>query len=281
MTTVLPNTLIIGAQKSGTTWLARRLAAHQDTYVAPREVDFFNNEDHFAAGTDWYGQFFEGQGDKKIRVDKTADYLWTTHPTLFCQKIPERIAATLPDAKLIVALREPVARLVSALNHHIEKGRIAPHADFDSLLLGEDRAVGERFGLISHGFYADQLEVYFDHFSRAQVKVFVYEEDIVKAPDNTLSHLAAFVGLDEAGFGPASTKRDNRRMNTKLGQRLNHRLPALRPLIAGIDRLLPRKAPLGPSDTCQTELHQLFSPQIDRLEALLDRDLSAWRHGDG
>ncbi|MEM9232678.1 MAG: hypothetical protein AAGA69_00390, partial [Pseudomonadota bacterium] len=182
----------------------------------------------------------------------------------------------VPDAKLLIALREPVSRLISALNHHIERRRIAPDADFDSMLLGARKHEGLPYGFIERGLYADQVQAYYDHFPRDQVRIYLYEDDIAARPEKTARDLSAFVGIAPYIETQIGT-RANRRMNTRIGQRLNHKFPALRPLIAGVDRLMPREAPFRPSPACMEELYALYAPEIDRLEDLIERDLSTWR----
>ena len=111
-----PNTVIIGAQKSATTWVQRRLAQHPDVYMASGEVHYFDRERNFSQGPEWYARHFQKSGDERIVCEKTPDYLWTTLDGVSGEPTdkPERMHALLPDAKLIVVLRDPVRRAISA-----------------------------------------------------------------------------------------------------------------------------------------------------------------------
>jgi len=72
----LPNFLIIGAQKSGTTWLARILKQHPEIFVYGKEIHFFDRQQNFDKGIDWYKGHFEEIPHKQFVGEKTPDYLW-------------------------------------------------------------------------------------------------------------------------------------------------------------------------------------------------------------
>ena len=104
---MLPNFLICGASKSGTTTLQEVLCTHPDIFMPKkkrangREIHFFNNDKNFAKGIEWYEKQFEGWNGEKAIGEKTPSYLCTP-----C--VPERIHRFLPDVKLIFILRHPV-----------------------------------------------------------------------------------------------------------------------------------------------------------------------------
>ena len=106
-----PEALLIGAPKSGTTSLMAYLGAHPAVWSQPRkELHFFNNRWHW--GLQWYQEQFPPRGEAGpwVRLEGTPDYL--QHPL-----IPQRVQQTLPGVKLIVLLREPLARALSWLEH--------------------------------------------------------------------------------------------------------------------------------------------------------------------
>lgn len=106
-----PDALLIGAPKCGTTSLMAYLGAHPALWSQPRkELHFFNNRWHW--GLDWYAEQFPARSEAGplLRLEGTPDYL--QHPL-----VPERVRDTLPGVKLIVLLREPLARALSWLEH--------------------------------------------------------------------------------------------------------------------------------------------------------------------
>jgi hypothetical protein len=103
----LPNFLIVGAMKSGTTSLARYLGAHPQAYVAPeKEINFFERGYVWNRGVDWYASRFEGAGDALAVGEASPSYMYW--PTAI-----ERMASVVPDARLIALLRDPVERAYS------------------------------------------------------------------------------------------------------------------------------------------------------------------------
>ena len=106
-----PDALLIGAPKCGTTSLMAYLGGHPAVWSQPRkELHFFNNRWHW--GLDWYAEQFPARREAGplLRLEGTPDYL--QHPL-----VPERVRDTLPGVKLIVLLREPLARALSWLEH--------------------------------------------------------------------------------------------------------------------------------------------------------------------
>ena len=116
----LPEALIIGAPKSGTTSLAGWLSSHPQIYVHPRkELHFFDNRWHW--GADWYRcQFprFRPDGPCVTRLEATPNYLQLG-------EVPERVRALMPHARLIVMLREPLQRAISWCQHIIRQEGVA------------------------------------------------------------------------------------------------------------------------------------------------------------
>lgn len=272
----LPDVLVAGAQKAGTTWLMRYLSRHPDVFCPPKEVDFFSNGEIYSRGVEWYREQFSTARTDQITAEKSPGYLYINSGQDFSAGIPARLHALIPEVKLIFTLREPVSRLVSALNHQIEKRRLSPGENFDQLLKEEMELGPSSFGFVHTGLYADQISAYQALFPTAQIRIYLYDEDIAKNPDATLKDVSDFIGvpLDQQ---EETSRRANRRMNTRAAQYLNHHVPVLGPAISAIDRLLPRQRPIGPSAQCFEALHAFYAPEIDRLETLINRDLSHWR----
>ena len=119
------NFIIIGTQKAGTTWLSRRLNEHPEIFLPPNELHYFDLDQNYKKGLDWYRkQFNDKPKDAKSVGEKTPDYLWTNRPHQNKINIAERIHQLDPDLKLIIILRNPVKRAISAYNHFLRNGWI-------------------------------------------------------------------------------------------------------------------------------------------------------------
>lgn len=115
----LPDFLVIGAQKSGSTSLFNYLALHSAVLPSvQKEIFYFNR--YFERGGDWYRRYFPRQGD----LDKGGMITGEASTTYLCSpEAPERAHALIPNVKLIAVLREPAARAVSHYYHRVRAGR--------------------------------------------------------------------------------------------------------------------------------------------------------------
>jgi len=184
----LPNLIIIGARKSGTTSLHGYLGQHPDVFMSkPPELHFFDDEAHWAQGLDWYSSFFETATDVAIRGEKTPMYSTYPHRT----GIPARVASVVPDAKLIYLMRDPIARVrsqyVAAVVHGIET---KPFAE----------AVTEQSNYTNLSRYAMQLEQWLKHFDREQI-LLLTSEQLWRSHEPTMAEVFRFLGVD-ADFVP-------------------------------------------------------------------------------
>lgn len=272
---IFPDFLVIGAQKAGTTWLAARLREHPDLFMKKGEVHFFDVDDNFDRGLDWYSQQFEEGASCTLRGEKTPDYLWTNRAHQDAAVIPDRIQSVVPDAKIIIVLRDPVTRALSALNHQIVARRLSPFTNPDEVLLGRKSEIGRRFGLIERGYYADQIREYQKRFEN--VLILLFEQDIAREPLATLAKIKSFLNLENDFDNPSISKRENSGMRSRTGQILNYYAPFGEPLISGLDRLLPKSRPISPSDSVLQDLYQHFAGYNADLETLLNRRLDAWQ----
>ncbi|HUE84637.1 MAG TPA: sulfotransferase [Vicinamibacterales bacterium] len=128
----LPTFLIGGAQKSGTTTLHHYLSAHPDIFIPrrPQELHFFDFDPNYVRGVHWYASHFTSATPAHRAIGQTSPLY------LYAPDAPERIAALLPDVKLIFIRRNPVDRAFSHYWHAIKKGRKT--LDFETALAMED-----------------------------------------------------------------------------------------------------------------------------------------------
>jgi Sulfotransferase domain len=205
----LPDFLIIGAQKAGTTALYAYLRKHPAITGPPwKEVSFFDR--HYARGDAWYrGNFPNKVYLRAVRSRTGAEpRVGEASPSyLFHPLAPERVARLVPDVRLIALVRNPVDRALSHYNHELALGRES--LPFEQALEQEDaRMEGElermrdpryfshawwNFTYLSRGRYAEQLERWLAHFPRERLLVFP-SEDLLERPGETYGKVLEFIG---------------------------------------------------------------------------------------
>ncbi|MEZ4322092.1 MAG: sulfotransferase [Myxococcota bacterium] len=183
---------MLGAQRSGTTSLYGYLSQHPDI-VPPlrKEVEFFSR--YRDQGVRWYRAHFPLRFDRRRSYDCTPDYL-------FDPGVPLKAFELLPDAPLVVLLRDPVERAWSAFRHIESLGLV--HGSFEEALRNEELAAEEwpsrtwyRHSYLRRGLYADQLERWLGVYPRHQLLV-VFAEDLFSDPIRVLHTIEGFVGLE-------------------------------------------------------------------------------------
>lgn len=207
---LLPNFLIIGAAKSGTTSLYHYLKDHPDIFMSPvKETNFFLGDGKTAPeeiGLDGrsrsltriatladYSALFQNAVREKARGEASPKYLY--YP-----EAAQRIKALLPDVQIIAVLRHPVDRAYSAFLHHLREGE-EEYTDFAAALREEpsrmERGIDPKYHYRNRGFYFRQLSPYYDAFGAEKVQVYLYE-DLRKEPLGLMRHLFGVLGVDPA-----------------------------------------------------------------------------------
>lgn len=175
--------LIIGAAKSATTWLQNSLVQSSEIFMPGPELHFFSRA--YERGLEWYESQFDAAGDAVLWGEKSNSYL--TEPAA-----AQRIRDAAPDVRLIVQLRDPVARAYSDYCMLYRRGSVTKEI---GRYLDPDTAAGERF--INDGCYAHHLRRFLDLFPRERLLVLFYE-DIRSAPETQLDHVARHIGFQGA-----------------------------------------------------------------------------------
>jgi Sulfotransferase domain len=288
----MPNFLIIGAMKSGTTALYYYLEQHPDIYMSPvKEPNFFSSQEQENAadtvtniGT--YKHLFSGGSGKKAIGEASHSYLYEPGAAA-------EIRRYIPEAKLIAILRNPIDRAYSHFLHMVRTGT-EPLDDFEQALREEEVGIHkERIfqDYVGRGFYYSQLKRYFDTFDREQIRVYLYE-DLSDSPISTMQDAFQFLEVDDS-FAPDVSLRRNVSGNPKYKtlDRLLRRqsrvkyavkiyLPArLRwRLSRTFDELKTRNLveppPIRPE--VRRQLIEVYREDVLRLQELLARDLSWW-----
>ena len=194
----LPDFIIGGAPRAGTTWLYELLDRHPGVHMAKPlapEPKFFLRDDEYAKGLSYYSEkWFAGVDVAKMAGEKSTDYLESSTAAT-------RIARDLPHVKLVFSLREPVSRAYS--NYLWSRMNGLETEDFATALTLEEqreRELPERwkftrpFSYFSRGLYADLLEPYVNRYMEAQILV-VRFEDIIERPSALAETVQRFVGV--------------------------------------------------------------------------------------
>ena len=276
----LPDFLIIGAQKAGTTWLAYQLRQHPDVFMPPREVHFFDNANNFVKGLGWYERHFDDASGKRAIGEKTPEYSWVGgRGPNHLPDVHRNVHAVLPDARLILVLRDPVDRAISHLTHLIRAGQVGPLARIDDLLVGPKRHLVADIGLIDRGRYADQISAYRELYDTPQMLILIYEEDVVAQPMRGLATTCRFLGIDTPASVPALDRKRNAADRTRLRLLLDYYVPPLRPFTWRLDRFLtPWRG--SPSRQATDELYRLYADDNARLFEMLGRPVPpSWSPG--
>jgi hypothetical protein len=220
----LPELLIIGTQRGGTTSLYEYLSRHPDV-VPPlgKELQYFSVE--HGRGEAWYRAHFPTERAVERRRHRGADCLvFEASPYyLFHPHAPRRAAATVPGAKLIALLRDPVERAYSHYAHMQQRG-LEPLSFEDAVAAEPERLAGEvermqadptyesrahrLWSYVSRGRYAPQLSEWLAHFPRPQLLV-LKSEDLFADPGAVYGRVLEFLGLRPLALPtyPAYTRR--------------------------------------------------------------------------
>jgi hypothetical protein len=207
----LPDFLILGAQKAGTTALYAYLRWHPEiTGPSFKEVSFFDR--HYARGETWYRAHLPARPRQWVARQRRGRWpaVGEASPSyLFHPLAPERVAALLPRARLIAVLRDPVDRAFSHYQHEVALGR-EPFSFEDALAAEDERMCGEVERMLhdpsyfseawwnhtyaARGRYAEQLERWFAVFPREQLLV-LFSDDLLQQPEATYALVLDFLGV--------------------------------------------------------------------------------------
>ncbi|MBW2661899.1 MAG: sulfotransferase [Deltaproteobacteria bacterium] len=197
----LPDFIIVGAMKSGTTSLRHMLNQHTGIFIPNPEIFFFDIDDieqhpdffiqlsndwsfynydkNLSEYLSWYQSFFAEAREDQIIGEHSTTYLVS-------QKAPYRIAKLLPDVKLIFMLRDPVARAYSHYWHSVRSGEAV--YDFENTIQYAPE------NILKRSFYKQQIERYREYFPDKNMKFIIFES-FIKKPQETVDDLCKFLGL--------------------------------------------------------------------------------------
>lgn len=179
----LPTFIGLGAQKCGTTALHVYLRAHPDACLPGRkELQFFRDSGNWHQGLGWYREQFSSAAPHQVCGEISPQYARLPSSS----EVADRMAATVPDARLLYLVRDPIDRVVSAWLEARGRGRESRALE-DSLVAGSP--------YVEHSRYHHQLQPFLAHYDRSRLLI-VESSDLRHARRDTLTRIMTFVGLD-------------------------------------------------------------------------------------
>lgn len=180
----LPDFLIIGGMKCGTTSLFKYLGQHPQLFSSThKEIWYFSHDEFYSRGEKWYRIHFPLLKD----IPPDSQVFEASPDYLFRPKAAQRVADLLPDIKLIALLRNPTERAISHYFHDVKKGRRPGD------ILGAIQDEHTKFR--PKGMYKNQLEKYFNHFKADNILI-INSEEFFEHPSRTLKEVYRFLGVD-------------------------------------------------------------------------------------
>ena len=270
----LPNLVVIGAQKCGTSGLHYILGTHPEISMSsPKELNFFIGERNWSLGVEWYREHFDPES--AVRGESSPNY--TTYPHHL--GIAERMHGVVPDAKLILLVRDPLERIAAHWVHNYAKRR--ERGDLRETLLHPNTTY------VLRSKYHAQLRQFLNFYALSQVLV-IDQADLRLRRSETLREVFGFLGVDPDFEHPSFHRERHRttrkRRATALGVRVQpwrkttvgSRLPKAfwNVLDVGIlGRPIPKpdvRGALGP------EVIEVLHEDADRLRELTGRRFEGW-----
>lgn len=298
---LLPDVLVIGAPRSGTTSLYRYLGQHPQVFMSPvKEARFFAFEGvppDFQGPADarsinrntvttlfGYQALFREQKDEQLAGEASPIYLY------YGDRAAPRIQQHVPEVKLVAILRDPVERAYSDFLNTVRLGWEPLH-DFREALEAEEHRIQAGWSPFYHyrakGFYYQQVKRYTERFDASQLRIYRYERLRADA-DGLMRDLFEFLGIQPVPNLDTGTRHNRSGLprSRALHRLLTH--PVAERLFRGPARrlrehwrdanLTATKPPLDPA--LRAELTAGYREDILKLQDLLDWDLTAWLHDE-
>ena len=278
---MLPNLIIIGAPKAGTSSLHSYLQQHPQVAMSiPKELSYFWRDD-WREKRAWYESQFEfPDADLRVRGESTPFY--TDYP--FRLSVPERIHELVPDVKLIYMVRDPIERVLS---HWVQRAADGDRTPFEQYMVEYERPDNR---IVAPSRYWAQVERYLNLFDRSQLLV-VDQHDLKVRRRETLSEVFGFLEVDDSFDSPRFeleiNTRDQKLRPGRLGAQVWDR--ALRPAgrlaperVRGVvrkpvSRLIYRQIEepvLTP--TMRERLRTMLGPEVQALRRFTGKEFETW-----
>ena len=288
----LPNFIIGGTEKSGTTSVFTYLAQHPEVCASrEKELQFFRSSGGTAS--EYAAHFGHCPLDAKVIMEASTAYLGEA------QDVAPRMAAMLPDVKLLFILREPAGRLYSSFNFHQSQLNIPSDMPFDdyveqSMAFDKGKLNGTRriaddwqYKVLGMGRYAESLALFYEHFPKENVKVMFFEQ--LKADTaGFMRELSEFLGIGTDTWEGFEFHKENVTFSPRnefvqrialwfnhRGESLLRRNPALKRKLVGVYKSFNQQSSGYDSMTGEVrqELQNYYADANASLRDLLGREL--------
>ena len=285
-----PDFLLIGAQKSGTSWLWDKLDQHPGTDLPDlKEIHYFGGVENYFAGPEQYYSHFSDADPVRVTGEASTSYLYDRIPYWHNPSkeiehheslplIPDLVRQELPEVKIIVVLRDPVHRAISAYRHWLRRRHFSP-------LTGLEYAAtrNPKTRIIEYGHYAQHLAAWGNVFPKNQILQLVFERDVVANPESGLRRVYRFLNVDES-FRPPEPKKSLHRTWSWTRSAVNYYAgPAGRIITSGrLGHLLDRADILGRFALRKADIEFLrtqYLPSKVEVEELMGQNLDCWDYG--
>ena len=287
----LPNAILIGAQKAGTTSLYDWLGQHPDIFAdkGMKEYNYFANNELYCEGDKWFQRAFKKHGNEKIILHGYVNYIY------FSDISAKRIFQFNNQCKIIVVLRNPIDRAYSA---YWDAKKVAREESitFEEAIKKEPiylkkGTLEEQSHLtyLDHGYYTKQLTDFYKYFKKEQIKVILFD-DLVQEPSKIMQELFNFLEVDnnfcpdfkvqnEAGL-PRSIVVQKILQNIKVPKIIRKNLP--QNITSSFKTYLIRQLNIKKvtypklSNETRVYLNKLYKDEVYKLEKMIHKDLSHW-----
>ena len=266
---MLPNFLIIGAQRSGTTTLHRILGRHCDVFTTPvKEIYYFVDANYYK-GINWYEKQFSNWNGEAAIGESSPDYM-------ISERAAQRIKKSLTDVKLLMIVRNPVERVYSAYwNNRLNL--VAPYTRFEAAIQRDPLH-------LERGFYYRHIQRFLKVFEKEDLLVLLYD-DLKDYPTSLFKKCFSFLGVDDSyedlEFDQVFNR--GRAHGGKLYQFAlqNSHLLRYLPKGTGLRRILKLGKPVSfeypaMDQGIKQRLISLYEDSNLRLSEFLGRDISHW-----
>jgi hypothetical protein len=274
---MLPNFLIVGAQKAGTTSLWHYLRTHREVFLPDnKEPGYFAEEFGWHNGISWYETFFSG-ADHCRAIGEASTY-YTMYP--YFKGVPRRIASVLPDVRLIYIMRDPIERMRSCYVQLLTDGQ-------------ERRPMREALfldpGYVLLTRYAMQISQYFDYFDESQILLMTAEELRFRRVES-IKRVLSFLEIGEdphmdifseenQSSGKRAPRASGRLLmkvadSERLPSRIRHRARGLLPLGVMSRAMLEKDTDLD--DDLRRRLIDLVLPDVAELRRWMGPVFDGW-----
>lgn len=276
---ILPNFLIIGAEKCGTSTLTNLATQHPEVcFSRPTETMFFNRR--FDRDVHWFASHFSHYNGEKAIGEGTARLLQS-------EKAPRRIKSVLGSPKLICIVRDPVERAFSQYHYYIHHGKGSPQKSFSKAIRDQESDFGQ--DIVRQGHYIEHLIRYEAVFGRNQIQV-VLNRDLRFHPKKVARSIYKHIGVDDS-FTPKTDVHLNKTKYTKYSRLyyvirkiwhlFRNEMESLAPQLISKLRRLVQSFLFGEYKPDMTQkdidyLKNVYKKSNRKLQSYISRDLSHW-----